>query len=259
MQKNTCQSETIKDTHLNLSKQYTHVLPQVGLHTHLAWDDDWLFWCDARREKSTSPTAYSFFYFYFCMQNTCSLFKSRQWEKEIKAIKMKTTSKVLDVCWRMSTVCCCNNVCLCVQLCVSLLSWYSVQPLSNCLFDRFVVSTVTKQREARHPNGNVSLLCVYVRRSVCVCVCMLCLCVRVCVSETETEDIIYSLSGRAIVWQEGLYCQLSQNNRIRDIPAEVCVCVCVCVCASFYLFLWLCAQIEIRARECIMPILSSQQ
>lgn len=46
----------------------------------------------------------------------------------------------------------------------------------------------------------------------------------------ETEDIIYSLSGRAIVCQEGLYCPLCQNNRIeRDIPMAVCACVCLSV------------------------------
>ena len=65
---------------------------------------------------------------------------------------------------------------------------------------------------------------------VCACACLLCLRVTLYGSETETEDIIYSLSGRAIVCQEGLYCQQCQNNRIaRDIPTEVCVCVCVCV------------------------------
>lgn len=79
-----------------------------------------------------------------------------------------------------------------------------------------VVSIVTKQRKRWHPNGNVY-------------VCMLCLCVRVYGLETKTEDIISSLSGRAIVCQEGLYCQPCQNYRIsRDIPTEMYVCVCAC-------------------------------
>ncbi len=66
---------------------------------------------------------------------------------------------------------------------------------------------------------------MYVSLGVCVCVCV---CVRVHGSERETEDIIYSLSGRAIVCQEGLYRRLCQNNRIaRDIPTEVRVRVCL--------------------------------
>lgn len=66
---------------------------------------------------------------------------------------------------------------------------------------------------------------IYASVHLCCCVCV---CVRVHVSKTEIEDIIYSLSGRAFVCQEGLYCQLCQNNRIGDIPTEVFVCLCLC-------------------------------
>lgn len=107
------------------------------------------------------------------------------------------------------------TVCVCV-------SWRNVRALSNCLLGKVVVSAVTKQSI---PYSIPLEMCV----CFCVCVCTCYVCVIVYVSETETEDIIYSLSGRAIICKEGLYCQLCQHNRIGDIPAEVPVCVCVCL------------------------------